>query len=174
MRDPVHGLSERLERICTPLNIRNVFITANNLKQVSMRVKLQIPVEKEKGIVYQVPCKDCDGVYTGESKRTLKVRLTDHRRAVVRSDVNNGIAVHVAKNEHRIEWGNARVVRSVRGYCERRATEAIRIRYCKNSTLNLDNGLHLPHLEPHLEPNLEIINNACFQIHSILFYLFII
>ena len=88
------------------------------------------------------PCKDCDGVYTGESKRTLKVRLTEHKRAVVKSDVN-GIAVHVAKNEHSIDWGNARVVRSVRGYFERRATEAIRIRSCKTS-MNLDNGLRLP------------------------------
>ena len=108
-----------------------------------MRVKSRVPEEKKKGIVYQVPCKDCDGVYTGESKRTLKVRLTEHKRAVVRSDVNNGIAVHVARNEHSIDWGNARVVRSVRRYWERRASEAIRIRSCKNS-MNLDNGLHIP------------------------------
>ena len=81
-----------------------------------MQVKLHIPEEKKKGIVYQVLCKDCDGVYTGEPKRTLKVRLTEHKRAVVGSDVNNGIPGHVAKNEHNIVWGNARVVRSVRGY----------------------------------------------------------
>ena len=108
-----------------------------------MRVKSPVPEERKKGVVYQVPCKDCDEVYTGESKRTLKVRLTEHKRAVMRSNVNNGIAVHVDKNEHSIDWGNARVVRSVRGYWERRATEAIRIRSCKNS-MNLDNGLHLP------------------------------
>ena len=126
-----------------PRNIRNVFITANTLKQVLMRVKSQVPEERKKGVVYQVPCKDCYGVYTGESKRTFKVRLTEHKRAVVRSDVNNGITVHVAMNEHSIDRGNARVVRSVRGYCEGGATEAIRIRYCKNS-MNLDNGLNLP------------------------------
>ena len=61
--------SERLERIYAPLNIRNVFTTANTLKQVLMRVKSQVPEEKKKGVVYQVSCKDCDGVYTGESKR---------------------------------------------------------------------------------------------------------
>ena len=91
--------------------------------------------------MYQVSCKDCDGVDTGESKRTLK-GPTD-RTQVVRSDVNNGIAVHVARNEHSIDWGNVRVVWSVRGYWERQDTEAIRIRSCKNS-INLDNGLHLP------------------------------
>ena len=71
-----------------------------------MQVKSRVPEEKKKGIVYQVPCKDCDGVYTEESKRTLKVRLTEHKRAVVRSDVNNGIPGHVAMNEHNIVWGN--------------------------------------------------------------------
>ena len=70
---------------------------------------------------------------SGESKRTLKVRLTEYKRAVVRSDINNDIAVHVAKNEHSIDWGSARVVRSVRGYCERRATEAIRISTARTS-----------------------------------------
>ena len=55
-----------------------------------MWVKSRVP-EKNKGIVHQVRCKDCDGVYTGESKRTLKVRLTEHKRAVVSSDVNNSI-----------------------------------------------------------------------------------
>ena len=34
----VRGLSERLERICAPLNICNVFTTANTLKQVLIRL----------------------------------------------------------------------------------------------------------------------------------------
>ena len=145
----VRGLSGRLEGICTPLNICNVFATTNTLKQVLMRVKLQIPEEKKKDIVYQVPCKDCDGVYTGESKRKLKVRLTERKHAVVRSDISNSITVHVSKNEHSIDWGNARVVRSVRGYWERRATEAIW-------------PTPPSHLEPHPGPDLEINNNAYF------------
>ena len=80
--------SSNHEGRCTPLasmdsvrdwkgyvNICNVFTPANTLKQVLMRVKSRVPEEKKKGIVYQVPCKDCNGVYTGESKGTLKVRL---------------------------------------------------------------------------------------------------
>ena len=42
-------------------------------------------------------------MYIGESKSTLKVPLTEHKLGVVRSDVKNGIAVHVAKNEHSID-----------------------------------------------------------------------
>ena len=42
--------------------------------------------------------------------------MTQHKHTVVKSDVNNGIAVNVPKNEHSIDWGNVRVVRSVREY----------------------------------------------------------
>ena len=79
----------------------------------------------------------------GESKRTLKVRLAEHRRAVQKSDVNNGTAMHVANTSHNIDWANARVVKTVPGYWKRRTTEAILI---KNSQepMNLDSGLLLP------------------------------
>ena len=118
------GLSERLDMLCGLLNICNAFATANSLRQVITRVKSQVPEEKRKGIVYQVPCEDCNGVYTSEPKRTLKVKLIEHKHAVVRSNINNGITVHIAKNECSIDWESARVMRSMRGYWERRATEA--------------------------------------------------
>ena len=135
--------SEKLKRICTRLNICTVFTPAHTLKKTLMKVKNRVPEEKKKAVVYQVPCKDCHQLYTGESKRTLKVRLTEHRRAVQKSDVNNGIAVHVANTSHSIDWQNARVVKTVPGYWERRTTEAILIRKSQEP-MNLDNGLLLP------------------------------
>ena len=69
-----------------------------------MRVKLRVPEEKENGITYQVPARivmEC--IYIGESKGTLMVRLMEHKCAVVRSNVKNGVPVHVAKNEHSID-----------------------------------------------------------------------
>ena len=82
---------------------------------------------------------------TGESKRTLKVSMTEHKRAVKMSDPNNGIAVHVAKSQHSIDWPGAKVVRTVHGYWEWRTMEAIEIRRSKRS-MNLDKGLLLPSL----------------------------
>ena len=68
----VHGVSEKLNRICAPLNIRTVFMPARTLKQTLVKVKKRVPEEKKKAIVYLVPCKDCGKLYTGESKRNLK------------------------------------------------------------------------------------------------------
>ena len=84
----VCGLSERLERICTPLGISAVFTPARTLKQTLMKVKTQLPEERKKGVVYQIPRGNYYQVYTGESKRTLKVCMTEHKRAVKMSDPN--------------------------------------------------------------------------------------
>ena len=83
-----------------------------------MNVKSWLPDERKKGVVYQIPFSNCDHVYTGESKRTLKVRMMEHKWAVKISDPNNGIVVHVAKSQHSIDWPGAEVVRTVQGYWE--------------------------------------------------------
>ena len=67
-----------------------------NPKADTHECEVTYPRHKKKSIVYQVPCKDCDSVYTGESK--LKVWLAEHKCAVTESDPN-GTAVHVRSRE---------------------------------------------------------------------------
>ena len=109
-----------------------------------MKVKNQVPEEKKKAVVYQVPCKDCHQLYMGETEWTLKVRLAEHRRAVQKSDVNNGIAMHVANTSHNIDWANARVVNSNRVLGEenhRSHSDQEELLYCSiTSYLNATNA----------------------------------
>jgi len=73
LRTPyVRGLSEKLERILALQGICSIFTSARTLKRTLMRVKSRLPDDKGRGVVYQIPCNNCDHVYTGESKRTLK------------------------------------------------------------------------------------------------------
>ncbi len=57
------------------------------------------PMEKKKGVVYSIPCMDCNSVYVGETDRNLekKRRLYEHQYAVKRMDNKNGISVHAWK-----------------------------------------------------------------------------
>ena len=49
------------------------------------------------------PVKDCLRIYVGETKRNLKTRIIEHKYAVRTADQNNRMAVHVQKDNHRID-----------------------------------------------------------------------
>ena len=148
----VRGVSEVIERVCAPLGLKAAFKPMRTLRQCLMRVKTTTPQDRRKGVVYEVPCKECDKRYIGETKRTLKVRLGEHKQAVKRGDPKNGIAVHTHVSNHTIDWDEAKVRISVSGYWQRRATEAIFIKK-SGETMNLDSGLQLPTMwNPILDP----------------------
>ena len=81
----IRGLSEKLERVCS-LGVRAAFKPVRTLKQTLMRLKTRIPDERKRGVVYEVLCKESSKTYVGETKRTLKVRLGEHKQAVKRGD----------------------------------------------------------------------------------------
>ena len=60
-------------------------------------------------MIYEVPCKECHQIYIGETNRTLKVRLVEHKQAVKHGDPKNSIAVHAHESNHMIDWDGARV-----------------------------------------------------------------
>ena len=88
----VRGLSEKIEKTCATLGVIAIFKPQSTLKQLLVKVKQKMPEEKKKEVVYQVPCKDCCKVYIGETKRTLKTRISEHKQAVKKGDEKNGIA----------------------------------------------------------------------------------
>ena len=52
------------------------------VKDMLMKVKEKVLIKKKRDVIYKVPCQDCDMQYIGETKRTMKKRLTEHRYAV--------------------------------------------------------------------------------------------
>ena len=67
-------------------------------------------------------------------------------------DPKNGIAVHVQKSQHAIDWEGAKVQATATGYWNRRTMEAIHIRK-KGKSMNLDCGLNLlPMWNPLIDP----------------------
>ena len=49
----IRGLSEKLEKICNALGINTAFKPAQTLRQTLMEVKIHVPEEKRKGVVYE-------------------------------------------------------------------------------------------------------------------------
>ena len=102
--------TERLEKVCVTLGVKAVFKPQRTISQMLVQVKEKIPTERKKEVVYEVACKDCDQKYIGETKRTMKKWLTEHKYAVRRGDEKNGIAVHANKFNHSIDWESAGVL----------------------------------------------------------------
>ena len=105
----VRGVSEKLEKVCAPLGVKTIFRPQKTLRSMLMQVKQKTPMEKKRHFVYEVPCRDCQLTYIGETRRTMKKRMTEHKYAAKTGDPKNGIAVHVQKTQHSIDWGAARV-----------------------------------------------------------------
>ena len=98
----VKGVSERIEKLCRPLGLKTVMKTAGTLRSRLVKVKQARPSSKKKGVIYEIPCKDCSCVYIGETGRTLEKRLSKHNTAVKKNDPTNGIAVHAWANRHQV------------------------------------------------------------------------
>ena len=64
----------------------------------------------KKRVVYEVPCMDCNRSYIGETGRSLKKRLVEHKSAVKGCDTNNDIVVHAWEHQHRVNWDEASVL----------------------------------------------------------------
>ena len=131
-----------ISRTCRKMNIETIFTKQRSLRSILSRPKQPQPTMDIKGVIYQIPCSSCPAVYTGETGRTLKVRMAEHKRAVRMGDVNNGLAVHSLKTGHPIEWSQARVVEREENWYRRRIKEALKIQQ-RQVRMNLDQGIVL-------------------------------
>ena len=55
----VRGVSERIEQVCRPLEIRTTFKSRRTLREALVQTKEPQPVWKKRGVVYQIPCAEC-------------------------------------------------------------------------------------------------------------------
>ena len=97
----IKGLSENIERSVRDLNVKTAFRPNQTIRRHLTQVKAPREQYEIKGVIYSIPC-ECGRVYIGETGRTLKQRISEHKRAVKNQDKNNGIAVHVLQTGNEI------------------------------------------------------------------------
>ena len=111
----IPGISERIYKICRPLGIKTVYKSKGTLRSTLMKVKQPRDDKKKKGVVYEVPCGECDSVYIDETSRTLEKCLSEHKNAVKKHDTNNGIAVHTSPTPSELGSCEDKSYRSITG-----------------------------------------------------------
>ena len=122
----VRHLSECIQRILAPLKIHTCFRPHHTLRQALTRLKDPTPLEQRTGVVYRIPCGTCHKEYIGQTSRTLKHRLAEHRRALRSGEAAlSAVAEHaMMKEDHTMKWDDAEVVNHAPRYRQRCALEA--------------------------------------------------
>ena len=91
----VKGLAERIQKICSPYDIRTVFTSGSTLWTYIFRVKPPKEFNMIKNCVYSIPCSCCK-IYKGETRCPLQGRLEENQKAVVRGEIEkSGMADHI-------------------------------------------------------------------------------
>ena len=108
----VQGISERIGRIQQIKVAFKLLRTENSL------------FPRQSGIAYKISCTNCSFVYYGQTERPLKTRITEHKRAVAMFDLDSKISCHVHENNHKMDFGSARVVGHEANFYERLFLEA--------------------------------------------------
>ena len=120
----VRGTSETIARILRPYNIRVAHKPTFTLRRLLTHVKGKDKPEDRPGAVYKIHCSDCQATYIGETGRNLTTRLTEHKRATKKGDLNNNIAEHHLKTNHAIDWDSATCLTYSTDYYQRITLES--------------------------------------------------
>ena len=108
----VKVLAKRIQKICSPYDIRMVFTSGSIFWIYLSRVKLPMEFNMIKNCVYSIPC-SCGKIYKGEIGCSQKVRLEEHGKAVVCGEIEkSGIVDHIWKEKGKLSalmgwsWNN--------------------------------------------------------------------
>ena len=107
----IEGTSEKLQCILRSHKIRSTFYTEMTLCKLLCKPKDRVATEDKNNIVYEIDCSNCQAVYFGESKRSLKLRSDEHKRSVRNCDCDkNEIAKHCWEADHNFSWDQMKVI----------------------------------------------------------------
>jgi hypothetical protein len=151
----VQGVTEPLSRVFNKYNISCAMRPHTTLRRLLVHPKDKVDKQKQCGVVYEVPCKNCDKSYIGETGRQLGQRVKEHREEVEKETSGvqtrtrrkesssllhkSAITDHAAANNHVIDWDKTEVRARVDNEFIRGVKEAIVIRKTRN-IMNRDEG----------------------------------
>ena len=106
----VESTSEKLRRILRSHKIRSTFYTENTLRKLLCKPKDRVATEDKNDIVYEIDCSNCEAVYFGESKRSLKSHSDEHKRSFRNCNCDNEITKHCWEADHNFNWDQKKVI----------------------------------------------------------------
>ena len=79
---PIFMVTDKIQRALNDVGVRVAMRLFVTIGKSLPSPKDPLDVNEITGIIYQVPCHDSLFVYIGQTKRDLKSRLSEHKRAI--------------------------------------------------------------------------------------------
>ena len=80
---------------------------------------------EQMSFVYEISCSDCSATYVGETKRTLKTRINEHKK---HRNENSVVSLHESEMKHSFDWKSVRILDNEHNYKKRLISEMIHIK----------------------------------------------
>ena len=101
----VQGTTEPIKRIVNNYNVDVTLKPHQTIDNLFPKPKDPVPKDQVCGVIYSIPCKDCNQLYIGETKRKFITRLRQHGKAVKQKlPKKSALAEHCVKSDHIISW----------------------------------------------------------------------
>ena len=131
-------LGPKLRVIMRKHGVKTIFSSGPNLKDLLCDHKTKLPNNSHSG-VYRLRC-ECAGVYIGETKKRVHVRIAEHEKYIFKGRwANSGATEHAKTCPLAFKWNEAETLAKEANYKRRKIREALEIRRHERSNVNMVN-----------------------------------
>ena len=134
---PYSDSMKHVPRFCKTFNINVVFRFSNTLKNKLIKNSPSIC----NGCIYEIPCKDCNCKYIGQSGKGLATRINQHKGCIRRGETSNALFLHRNNYNHAIDWDRAKVYLYCDNVTKRNIVESAMIKSQEN-LMNVSPGMY--------------------------------
>ena len=132
----IPGVTEAFQRLFCSYNIITHVKPDNTIRSLLVHPKDKTETLDKCGVIYELACLDCSSSFIGETARTLRSRVDDHKKPGT-----SPVYDHAANSTHSIDYEGVVVKAREEDWFKRGVKEAIHIKR-KASDLNKDKGRH--------------------------------
>ena len=131
----------------------------NTLRRLLVHPKDKRDTLQTSNCIYEIPCKNCEKTYVGETARLFGTRLAEHqaetkkveakkytrseRKLSEQEQTKSAISDHAARANHVIDWNEAKIIGKEHDKRSREVREAMEIRKRGSTTINREEGTFL-------------------------------
>ena len=98
--------------------------------------RISTPLDLQHNLIYGIPCLDCDHIYIGQTKQTLKARINHHKSEFKHMCSNNSLVHHYQQTGHIPNFAALTRLYSQANFRSRLNLEAICIATCDRPVSN--------------------------------------